>query len=111
MTTVAGKFGETGKGGGSLASNQIGDPAKQAEQKRRMGQRELILDFFEKFHEAHEKLTELTTFTREEFFQDSYLAEVLAMGLPADFQSPSDIDMQCLSARSGRSSNATPTIE
>ena len=50
-----------------------------------MGQRELILDFFEKFHEAHEKLAELTTFTRDEFFQDSYLAEVLAVGLPADF--------------------------
>ena len=50
-----------------------------------MGQRELILDFFEKFHEAHEQLAELTTFTRDEFFQDTYLAEVLAAGLPADF--------------------------
>ena len=69
------------------------------------------MDFFEKFHEAHESLTELTAFTRDEFFQDAYLAEALACGLPADFQSPSDIDMQCLSARSGRSSNATPTIE
>lgn len=70
------------------------------------------MDFFEKFHEAHENLTELTTFTRDEFFQDSYLAEVLAAGLPADFQSPSDIDMQCLSARSGgRTSNLTPRPE
>ena len=50
-----------------------------------MGQRDLIMDFFEKFHEAHATLTELTTFTRDEFFQDSYLAEALAVGLPADF--------------------------
>ena len=85
MTTAARKLHEAEKGGGFLTANQIGEPAKQAEQKRRMGQRELILDFFEKFHEAHEKLAELTTFTRDEFFQDSYLAEVLAVGLPADF--------------------------
>ena len=85
MTTVAGQFAKTEKGGGFSSANQIGDPAKNAEQKRRMGQRELILDFFEKFHEAHEKLAELTTFTRDEFFQDGYLAEVLAEGLPADF--------------------------
>ena len=64
------------------------------EQKRRMGQRELILDFFEKFHDNHETLKELTTFTKDEFFQDNYLAEVLAVGLPNDFQSPSDIDQQ-----------------
>ena len=55
------------------------------EQKRRMGQRELILDFFEKFHDNHETLKELTTFTKDEFFQDGYLAEVLAVGLPNDF--------------------------
>ena len=76
---------EKGAGMPFANSAQFVDPAKFAEKKRRMGQRELILDFFEKFHEAHDSLTELTTFTREEFFQDSYLAEVLAAGLPADF--------------------------
>ena len=108
MNATVGPFAN---GNAPQFNGALGNPQKAMEQKRRMGQRELILDFFEKFHEAHESLKELTTFTRDEFFQDGYLAEVLAVALPNDFQSPSDIDLQCLSARSGRSSNATLTIE
>ena len=69
------------------------------------------MDFFEKFHEEHQKLMDITTFTREEFFKETYMIEALAIGLPDSFLSASEQDYQCLSARSGRSSNATVTIE
>ena len=49
-------------------TGSLGNQQKAMEQKRRMGQRELILDFFEKFHDNHEILKELTTFTKDEFF-------------------------------------------
>ena len=70
-----------------------------------------MMEFFEKFHDNHQTLKDICTFTREEFFKDSYLIEVLAVGLPNDFQPASEMEMQCLSARSGRSSNATVTLE
>ena len=82
-----------------------------AAEKRESGQKGFILEFFEKFHEAHEELSSLCTFTRTEFFKDSYLIEALAVGLPSNFLSSADqADIQ-LSARSGRSSNATATLE
>ena len=80
--------------------------------KRANGERSFLLDFFEKFHDAHEQLTQIATFTREEFFKESYMIEALAVGLPDNFLSASEQDFsQQLSARSGRSSNATVTLE
>ena len=70
------------------------------------------MDFFEKFHEAHDTLSSICTFTTEEFFKESYMVETLAVGLPQSFLSAADQDFsQQLSARSGRSSSATATIE
>lgn len=57
-------------------------------------ERSFILDFFEKFHEAHGQLTEITTFTREEFFKEMYMIEALAVGLPNNFLSAADQDYQ-----------------
>lgn len=80
--------------------------------RRTNGERGFLLDFFEKFHDAHETLTQITTFTREEFFKETYMIEALAVGLPNNFLCAADQDYsQQLSARSGRSSNATVTIE
>ena len=76
------------------------------------GERGFILDFFEKFHDAHEELTSITTFTRDDFFKESYMIEALAVGLPHCFVSAANQDYTAqLSARSGRSSNATATLE
>jgi len=70
-----------------------------------------MLDFFEKFHEAHELLYERTTFTRQELFNEMYLIEALAAALPNNFLSAKDQDYSAnLSSRSGRSSNATITL-
>ena len=66
--------------------------AAQVETKRVNGQRGFILDFFERFHDAHEQLTSLTPFTREEFFKESYMIEALAVGLPEHFLSASNQD-------------------
>ena len=62
-------------------------------------EREFLLDFFEQFHENHTNLVEMTAFTRDSFFQEKYLAEILAVGLPQDFSSVSS--GQVLSARRG----------
>ena len=68
-----------------------------------------MIDFFEKFHDSHPELKAIAVFTREEFFKEMYMIEVLAIGLPEEFQPASEMEVQCLSARSGRSSNATMT--
>jgi len=60
------------------------------ETKRVNGERGFLLDFFEKFHDAHESLTAITTFTREEFFKETYMIEALAVGLPNNFLCAAD---------------------
>ena len=52
------------------------------ETQRVNGERGFIIDFFEKYHDAHQELTSITTFTREDFFKESYMIEALAVGLP-----------------------------
>lgn len=78
-----------GNGG---SKNQPANTASAMETKRVNGQRGFILDFFEKFHDAHESLTSMTTFTREEFFKESYMIEALAAGLPSNFLCAADQD-------------------
>ena len=48
------------------------------------------MEFFEKFHEAHETLTEIATFTKDEFFKETYMIECLAVGLPNNFLCAAD---------------------
>ena len=52
-----------------------------------MGQRDFLIRFFEQFHQAHDTLIEICTFTRDELFRDNYLAETLSVGLPHEFES------------------------
>ena len=58
--------------------------------KRVNGERGFLLDFFEKFHDEHEELKEIATFTKEEFFKASYMIEALAVGLPDNFVCAAD---------------------
>ena len=69
----------------SNGSNQGGGDTKRVN-----GERGFLLDFFEKFHDAHESLTTITTFTREEFFKETYMIEALAVGLPNNFLCAAD---------------------
>lgn len=57
-------------------------PHQSSDTKRISGEKSFLLDFFEKFHDAHSTLTSITTFTREEFFKETYMIEALAVGLP-----------------------------
>jgi len=68
-------------------------PAQSNQETKRINnERSFLLDFFEKFHEAHSHLTEIATFTREEFFKEFYMIEALAVGLPNNFLSAADQD-------------------
>ena len=70
--------------GGFSGNNNTSKPHPHlnSDTKRVTSERSFLLDFFEKFHDAHEALTSITTFTREEFFKETYMIEALAVGLP-----------------------------
>ena len=63
-------------------------------------------NFFECFHEAEPQLSATTHYTQSEVFTDNYICQVLAQGLPNDFEAPEQV---MSSARSNRS--ATPSKE
>ena len=48
------------------------------------------MEFFEKFHDAHEQLTEVSHFSKDDFFKESYMIEALAVGLPNNFVCAAD---------------------
>ena len=52
-----------------------------------LGQREFLMRFFEHFHQEHESLQDLCTFEKGELFQDTYMVEMLSVGLPHEFES------------------------
>ena len=69
------------------------------------------MNFFESFHEAHPKLTEITQIlTKQELFQDNYLSEALAVGLPKEFTSPTKVDLNSMLNMSRRRSGSELTI-
>ena len=64
------------------------------ERKKRYEQQEFLFGFFESFHEAHERLSEMSeALSREQLFEDHYLSQVLQTGLPKYFNSTTETEM------------------
>jgi hypothetical protein len=56
------------------------------------GQQEFLLRFFDRFHRAHDELANNYSklFSPETLFDECYMSEVLALGLPHDFETHED---------------------